>query len=62
MTTQTHRLAGRPSACSVTPEEYMSMLLIANSCGSARIRNGQKNQLANDAGTPVTAVTFGLTR
>ena len=36
------------------------MVLIAKSCGMARMRNGQKNQLANDDGTPVTAVTFGL--
>lgn len=34
---------------------------MANSCGSARIKKGQKNQLAKEEGTPVTAVTFGLT-
>ena len=29
MMTAPHRRTGRPSACSVTPEEYMSMVLIA---------------------------------
>ena len=44
--TQPHRLIGIPIACSVTPEEYKSMELIAKSCGSARIKKGQKTQPA----------------
>ena len=35
------------------------MVLMQNNWGSARITNGQKNQLANESGTPVAAVALG---
>ncbi len=38
------RLMGTPIAWSVTPEEYMSRLLIANSWTMHRIRNASTNQ------------------
>ena len=56
MMTAPHRRIGRPSACSVTPEEYMSMVLIASSWKMAKIRNGVTNQLGNDCGTPSCAM------
>ena len=43
---QPHRLIGMPIACRVTPEEYMSMVLMENSCRMATIMKGQKNQSA----------------
>jgi hypothetical protein len=61
ITTAPTRFTGTPRAWRVTPEEYMSMVLIARSCTMASTRNGQKNQEANDDGTPVTDVTCGLT-
>ena len=53
MMTAPHRRTGTPSACSVTPEEYMSMVLIASSWKIAKIRNGVTNQSGNDCGTPI---------
>src|SRR5580658_1882591 len=56
MMTAPQRLIGRPSACSVTPEEYMSIVLIDSSWKIAKIRNGVTNQLGNDSGTPIWAI------
>src|SRR5271170_875757 len=52
MMTAPHRRTGTPSACSVTPEEYMSMVFIASSWKIAKMRNGVTNQSGNDCGTP----------
>src|SRR5580693_4809323 len=56
MITAPHRRTGIPSACSVTPEEYMSIVLIASSWNTAKIRNGVTNQAGNDSGTPIWAI------
>src|SRR5580700_11484503 len=56
MMTAPHRRTGTPSACSVTPEEYMSIVLIDSSWKIAKIRNGVTNQLGNDSGTPIWAI------
>ncbi len=53
MMTAPQRRTGTPSACSVTPEEYMSMVLIASSWKMAKIRNGVTNQFGKDCGTPI---------
>src|SRR5579859_2981316 len=60
MMTAPHRLTGTPSACSVTPEEYMSMVLIARSWKIAKIRNGVTNQDGNDWGTPIWVIPTKL--
>ena len=44
MSTAWYRLTGRPMACSVIPDEYMSRLLMANSCTMAKTRNTTTNQ------------------
>jgi hypothetical protein len=54
--TAPQRLIGRPRACSVTPEEYVSIVLIASSWKMAKIRNGVTNQLGKDSGTPIWAM------
>ena len=47
MRMQPQRFSGMPmTACRVTPDEYMSMVLMANSWRMATIMNGQKNQSA----------------
>src|ERR1035441_4604855 len=62
-----HRLSGMPIACRVTPDEYMSRVLIANSWRMATIMNGQKNQSAvaeNAEGSPTrfpVAATLAVT-
>src|ERR1700677_4251599 len=56
MMTAPHRRTGIPSACSVTPEEYMSIVLIASSWNTAKIRNGVTNHAGNDSGTPICAI------
>src|SRR5579859_1611988 len=53
MMTAPHRRTGTPNACSVTPEEYMLMGLIASSWKMAKMRNGVTNQLGKDSGTPI---------
>src|ERR1700722_16819699 len=60
MMTAPQRLMGRPSACKVTPEEYMSMVLIASSWKIAKIRNGVTNQDGKDSGTPSCAMPTSL--
>src|SRR5215813_13557374 len=42
------------SDCNVTPEEYRSRVLIANSCKIATVRYGTTNQPGNPAVRPVT--------
>src|SRR5580700_6876641 len=56
MMTAPHRRTGTPRACSVTPEEYMSIVLIDSSWKMAKMRNGVTNQLGNDCGTPSCAI------
>src|SRR6516225_5933483 len=56
MITAPHRRTGTPSAWSVTPEEYMSMVLIDSSWKMAKIRNGVTNHSGNDCGTPSWAI------
>src|ERR1700733_6821230 len=60
MMTAPQRLTGTPSACKVTPEEYMSMVLIASSWKIAKIRNGVTNQDGKDSGTPSCAMPTSL--
>src|SRR5580658_9615475 len=60
MMTAPQRLTGTPSACSVTPEEYISMVLIASSWKIAKIRNGVTNQDGKDCGTPSCAMPTSL--
>ncbi len=50
MSTAFQRLMGRPRACRVTPEEYRSMLLMANNWTMATTRNGTRNQLLKACG------------
>src|SRR5215469_16310219 len=50
--TAPHRLIGTPSACRVTPDEYRSIVLVANSWKMAKIRNGTTNQAGKLCGTP----------
>ena len=51
--THPHRFKGTPIACRVTPDEYKSMVLIANSCGMARMTEWPEEPAApNDDGTP----------
>src|SRR5579859_891687 len=52
MHTAIQRLIGRPSAWSVTPDEYRSIVLMASSWTMAKIRNGTTNQLGKLCGTP----------
>ena len=43
----------------MTPEEYRSIVLIANSWKMAKIRKGHTNQLGRLAVSPVTVVAAG---
>src|ERR1700722_19515938 len=52
MSTAWYRRTGNPRACSVTPDEYRSRLLMENNWTMATIRNGIRNQPLNAAGKP----------
>ena len=44
MSTAWYRLTGKPMACNVMPDEYMSRLLMAKSCTMAKMRKITTNQ------------------
>src|ERR1700727_3668343 len=63
--THCQRLIIGKIACSVSPEEYRSIELIANSWAMMKIRYGQTNQPANacvrpDTAPPSLAATAGI--
>src|ERR1700733_1870254 len=63
--THCQRLIAGTIACSVSPDEYRSIELIANSWMMMKIRYGQTNQLANawvrpDTAPPSLAATAGI--
>src|ERR1700729_3179684 len=54
MPTQWMRASRGNRLCSVTPEEYRSSVLMANSCTIAKTRYGTTNQAGNADGRPET--------